>query len=109
MYTLLSMAYDGIVVAKLPFEPYEFVKRLSHRLLVPPTAAGDEGGAAEGAVPEAIDPAVLDAFQTDCGMPFLYALCTMAFRVNIQKLFGTGPPQTNNAFALATGEEMQIH
>ena len=61
------------------------------------------------AVPEAIDPAVLDAFQTDCGMPFLYALCTMAFRVNIQKLFGTGPPQTNNAFALATGEEMQIH
>ena len=95
LYTMLSAAYDGVVVAKVPFEPYDFVKRLSQRSLPPP---GDDDGAGAAA-----------SFRTDCAMPFLYALCTLAFRTNIQKLLGTAPPQTGNAFALAAGEEMRAY
>ena len=92
---MLSTAYDGVVVAKVPFEPYDFVKRLSQRSLPPP---GDDDGAGAAA-----------SFRTDCAMPFLCALCTLAFRTNIQKLLGTAPPQTGNAFALAAGEEMRAY
>ena len=91
LYSLLSSFYDGVVVAKLPFQPYQFVKRLSHRSLAIDTAS-DETDAED--------------MNTDCAMSFIYALCAMAFRVNLQKLLGTSPP-TGNAFALAAGEELK--
>ena len=91
LYSLLSNVYDGVVVAKLPFVPYQFVKRLSHRSLAIDAASDDDDA---------------EDVQTDCAMSFIYALCAMAFRVNLQKLLGTSPP-TGNAFALAAGEELK--
>ncbi|RLN38667.1 uncharacterized protein C2845_PM01G00180 [Panicum miliaceum] len=53
--------------AKLPLAPVPLVQRMSHR--------GLHGN----------DP-------TDCSMVFLYFLCSMSIRANLQKLLGFTPP-----------------
>lgn len=66
---LLSMfdsIFDGRVVAKLPFVPLGFIQGISHRNL-----PGND--------------------YTDCSFIFLYILCTMNIRQNIQKLLGFAP------------------
>jgi len=57
---------DGLVVAKLRFTPIYWVQGLSHRNLL-----GDD--------------------MTDCSFIFLYILCTMSIRQNIQKALGFAP------------------
>jgi len=67
--SLLSMfnsIFDGKVVAKLPFTPIPWLQGLSHRNLL-----GDD--------------------YTDCSFIFLYILCTMSIRQNIQKALGFAP------------------
>ena len=67
--SLLSMfnsIFDGKVVAKLPFTPISWVQGLSHRNLM-----GED--------------------YTDCSFIFLYILCTMSIRQNIQKALGFAP------------------
>ncbi|XP_052790066.1 calcium load-activated calcium channel-like [Mya arenaria] len=67
--SLLSMfnsIFDGRVVAKLPFVPISFIQGLSHRNL-----AGED--------------------YSDCSFIFLYILCTMSIRQNIQKMLGLAP------------------
>mmetsp|Transcript_12836 Transcript_12836/g.24386 ORF Transcript_12836/g.24386 Transcript_12836/m.24386 type:complete len:190 (+) Transcript_12836:104-673(+) len=68
LYRVLSSTYDGVPVAKLPFEPFGWITKLSHRNL-----PGDD--------------------LTDCSMAFLYVLCSISCRVNIQKLLGFAPPR----------------
>lgn len=71
---LLSMfnnIFDGRVVAKLPFTPIGLIQGLSHRNL-----AG--------------------ADFTDCSFIFLYILCTMSIRQNIQKILGFAPSRAAN-------------
>mmetsp|Transcript_9305 Transcript_9305/g.23732 ORF Transcript_9305/g.23732 Transcript_9305/m.23732 type:complete len:188 (+) Transcript_9305:154-717(+) len=74
-YKALSSHFDGVVVAKLPFEPFPFVRGMSHRGL-----AGDD--------------------FTDCSMAFLYAMCASSIRLNVAKLlgdiFGFSPPRSMN-------------
>ncbi|KAL0236160.1 hypothetical protein GEMRC1_002742 [Eukaryota sp. GEM-RC1] len=65
-YRLLSKRFDGVVVAKLPFEPFGLIKKISHRRL-----AGED--------------------FTDCSMSFLYALCSASIRANLVKLLGFQP------------------
>lgn len=67
--SLLSMfnsIFEGRVVAKLPFTPISYVQFLSHRNL-----NGDD--------------------NTDCSFIFLYILCTLSIRQNIQKALGFAP------------------
>lgn len=67
--SLLSMfnsIFDGKVVAKLPFTPVSWIQGLSHRNLM-----GHD--------------------YTDCSFIFLYILCTMSIRQNIQKALGFAP------------------
>ena len=67
--SLLSMfnsIFDGKVVAKLPFTPMSWIQGLSHRNLM-----GQD--------------------YTDCSFIFLYILCTMSIRQNIQKALGFAP------------------
>ncbi|CAG2182551.1 unnamed protein product, partial [Oppiella nova] len=71
--------FDGRVVAKLPFIPISLIQGLSHRNL-----SGED--------------------YTDCSFIFLYILCTMSIRQNIQKLLGFSPSraaskQSGNIFA----------
>uniref|UniRef100_A0A3B4ZU39 Calcium load-activated calcium channel n=1 Tax=Stegastes partitus TaxID=144197 RepID=A0A3B4ZU39_9TELE len=62
----LSLIFDGRVVAKLPFVPLSYIQGLSHRNLL-----GED--------------------YTDCSFIFLYILCTMSIRQNIQKMLGLAP------------------
>ncbi|KAH7683755.1 Calcium load-activated calcium channel protein [Dioscorea alata] len=68
VFGLLNSLFEGRAVAKLPFEPVGFVMKMSHRG-VPGT-----------------DP-------TDCSMAFLYFLCSISIRTNLQKLLGFAPPR----------------
>lgn len=71
-----------MVVAKLPFTPFGFLHGLSHRNL-----PGDD--------------------YTDCSMMFMYAMCGMGIRSNVQKLLGTTPPKTGNPFEAAGANKWQ--
>merc|ERR1711915_582368 len=63
LLSTFNTIFDGRVVAKLPFTPIYWVQGLSHRNLL-----GDD--------------------MTDCSFIFLYILCTMSIRLNIQKALG---------------------
>ncbi|MGH0122538.1 UNVERIFIED_CONTAM: hypothetical protein FKN15_038088 [Acipenser sinensis] len=63
---MFNSIFDGRVVAKLPFAPLSYIQGLSHRNLL-----GDD--------------------YTDCSFIFLYILCTMSIRQNIQKMLGLAP------------------
>jgi uncharacterized membrane protein (DUF106 family) len=68
VFGLLNSLFEGKVVAKLPFMPIGFVRKMSHRGL-----SGDDA--------------------TDCAMPFLYLLCSISIRTNLQKFLGFSPPR----------------
>eukprot|EP00192_Tetraselmis_astigmatica_P014984 CAMPEP_0117693042 /NCGR_PEP_ID=MMETSP0804-20121206/26656_1 /TAXON_ID=1074897 /ORGANISM="Tetraselmis astigmatica, Strain CCMP880" /LENGTH=183 /DNA_ID=CAMNT_0005506543 /DNA_START=93 /DNA_END=644 /DNA_ORIENTATION=+ len=74
-YKVLTAYYDGTVVAKLPFVPFQFFHAMSHR--------GLEG-----------------TDFTDCSMAFLYAMCASSIRLNLSKLigdyFGFSAPRSMN-------------
>ncbi|XP_071802385.1 calcium load-activated calcium channel-like [Asterias amurensis] len=63
---MFNSIFDGRNVAKLPFEPISWLHGISHRNL-------------------------LGSDFTDCSFIFLYILCTMSIRQNIQKLLGFAP------------------
>ncbi|XP_066371999.1 uncharacterized protein [Miscanthus floridulus] len=63
VFGLLNSLFEGRTVAKLPFAPIPLVQRMSHRAL-----PGND--------------------PTDCSMVFLYFLCSMSIRTNLQKLLG---------------------
>ena len=63
---MFNSIFDGRVVGKLPFTPISFMQGISHRNL-----AGDD--------------------YTDCSFIFLYILCTMSIRQNVQKMLGFAP------------------
>jgi uncharacterized membrane protein (DUF106 family) len=66
LLSIFNSIFDGKVVAKLPFTPISFLQGISHRNL-----PGSD--------------------YTDCSFIFLYILCTMAIRQNVQKLLGFAP------------------
>ena len=65
----LNNYYAGVVVAKLPFEPFSLMRNLSHRNL--------EGND-----------------FTDCSMIFVYILSNVSLRPILQKLLGVSGPRT---------------
>ncbi|CAJ0948190.1 unnamed protein product, partial [Mesorhabditis belari] len=71
LLSTFSSIFEGRVVAKLPFVPISFIQGLSHRNL-----AGDD--------------------MTDCSFIFLYILCTMTIRQNLQKVLGFAPSRAMN-------------
>ncbi|KAF4369003.1 hypothetical protein CsatB_019558 [Cannabis sativa] len=68
VFGLLNSLFEGKVVAKLPFKPFGLVMKMSHRGL-----QGDD--------------------PTDCSMAFLYFLCSISIRTNLQKFLGFAPPR----------------
>ncbi|WCJ34050.1 Calcium load-activated calcium channel [Euphorbia peplus] len=68
VFGLLNSLFEGKVVAKLPFKPIAIVRKMSHRGL-----QGDDA--------------------TDCSMAFLYFLCSISIRTNLQKFLGFSPPR----------------
>ena len=66
--SMFSTAYEGIVVAKLPFVPISFMQGITHR--------GIQG-----------------TDMTDCSMLFVYIVSNMALRPTIQKILGFAGPR----------------
>eukprot|EP01070_Trichotokara_eunicae_P010009 Trichotokara_eunicae@DN6230_c0_g1_i10.p1 len=69
---MIYQAFDGIVVAKLPFVPILMFRTLAHQSL-----GGND--------------------FTDCSMMFLYVVSLTSFRANIQKLVGNSTPKAVKA------------
>eukprot|EP00897_Mesotaenium_endlicherianum_P004922 jgi/Mesen1/4458/ME000227S03478 len=69
IFGLLSSLFDGKAVAKLPFVPFRFFQKMTHRGL-----PGEDA--------------------TDCAMVFFYMLCSISIRPNLQKLLGFSPPRS---------------
>ncbi|XP_050382471.1 uncharacterized protein LOC126799332 [Argentina anserina] len=72
VFGLLNSLFEGKAVAKLPFKPFGLVMKMSHRGL-----QGDDA--------------------TDCSMAFLYFLCSISIRTNLQKFLGFSPPRGASA------------
>ena len=68
VFGLLNSLFEGKAVAKLPFQPITLVMKMSHRGL-----SGTD--------------------STDCSMAFLYFLCSISIRTNLQKFLGFSPPR----------------
>jgi calcium load-activated calcium channel len=66
LLSMFNSIFDGRIVARLPFTPISWIQGLSHRNL-----PGDD--------------------YTECSFIFLYILCTMSIRQNIQKMLGFAP------------------
>uniref|UniRef100_A0A915HRM5 Calcium load-activated calcium channel n=1 Tax=Romanomermis culicivorax TaxID=13658 RepID=A0A915HRM5_ROMCU len=71
LLSTFNSIFDGKVVAKLPFVPITWVQGISHRNL-----PGED--------------------FTDCSFIFLYILCTMSIRQNLQKILGFAPSRAMN-------------
>uniref|UniRef100_A0A8R1EMQ1 CLAC channel n=1 Tax=Caenorhabditis japonica TaxID=281687 RepID=A0A8R1EMQ1_CAEJA len=71
LLSTFNSIFEGRVVAKLPFYPIGFIQGLSHRNLT-----GDD--------------------MTDCSFIFLYILCTMTVRQNLQKRSSNSMVQENS-------------
>uniref|UniRef100_A0A1Q3FAS9 Calcium load-activated calcium channel n=1 Tax=Culex tarsalis TaxID=7177 RepID=A0A1Q3FAS9_CULTA len=66
LLSMFNSIFDGRIVARLPFTPISWIQGLSHRNL-----PGQD--------------------YSECSFIFLYILCTMSIRQNIQKLLGFAP------------------
>lgn len=80
LFNVVSTAWDGHVIAKLPFSPPGFMQNISHRGLMGTDA-------------------------TDCSAVFVYVMALAYFKANVAKLTGWGPSraatrlmQTQNVF-----------
>lgn len=69
LYRFVAARYTGVVVARLPFEPFKLLRSMTLR-----------------------------GIETDnttlCGFGFIYTLATMALKTNIPKLLGFAPPRS---------------
>ncbi|VDD76734.1 unnamed protein product [Mesocestoides corti] len=71
LFSVCNTSFDGRVVCKLPFTPISWLQGLSHRNL-----PGKD--------------------FTDCSFIFLYIICTMSIRQNVQKMLGFSPSRAAN-------------
>uniref|UniRef100_A0A7S2UZE6 Calcium load-activated calcium channel n=1 Tax=Fibrocapsa japonica TaxID=94617 RepID=A0A7S2UZE6_9STRA len=75
LYAVLRSIFDGLVVAKLPFEPIPLLRKITHQSL-----PGDD--------------------FTDCSMTFLFIICSLGIRSNIQKMLGVGLPRGATGYGM---------
>jgi len=78
--SIFSSVFQGVIVAKLPFEPFRLISNLSHR-------------------------GILSADPTDCSFIFIFILSNLSIRPVLQKILGTEGPRNANQFANMFGGE----
>lgn len=81
LYRVLSLEYEGKIIAVLPFQPWSLVRRMSLRSL----EINDFAALSE-------DSKVQHANQA-CAFFFVYVLSTMSVKFIVNKIVGVQPPQ----------------
>jgi uncharacterized membrane protein (DUF106 family) len=81
LYRVLSLEYEGKVVAVLPFQPWSIVRRMSLRTLnvIEFMADSDESKVSHG--------------HQACAFLFVYVLSTMSVKFFVNKVVGAHPPK----------------
>ena len=79
----LKQGFEGIIVARLPFEPLSYVQSLSHRGLT-----GDD--------------------ITECSFIFLYILCSMGIRANVKRILGFAPKTSSTGVLFDIPDDAEI-
>jgi hypothetical protein len=74
MIIMKSFIVKGIVVARLPFEPFALVRGMTHRGINESTGFNMLG--------------LIGEDYTECSYLFIYILTSFVFRTNLQKIFG---------------------
>mmetsp|Transcript_2492 Transcript_2492/g.4838 ORF Transcript_2492/g.4838 Transcript_2492/m.4838 type:complete len:191 (-) Transcript_2492:289-861(-) len=69
VFSYVYNKYDGQPVARLPFEPFSFIRQISHRNL-----PGND--------------------YCECSVFFFYMLCSLCLRPNLQRALGFAPSNT---------------
>lgn len=69
VFSFIYNKYDGQAVARLPFEPFTFIRQISHR-----NVPGND--------------------YCECSVVFFYMLCSMCLRPNLQRALGFSPSNT---------------
>lgn len=78
--SIFSSVFQGVIVAKLPFEPIRLISNLSHR-------------------------GILSTDPCDCSFIFIFILSNLTIRPILQKILGTEGPRNANQFANMFGGE----
>ena len=73
-YLLVTHLYDETVLARLPYDPISYVTRITNRGL---EQRND---------------------SREVSVTFLYILCSLSVRSNVQKFFGNGPPASEKSW-----------
>lgn len=73
-YLLVTHLYDELVLARLPYDPISYVIRITNRGL---ESRKD---------------------THEVSVTFLYILCSLSVRANVQKFFGNGPPASEKSW-----------
>ena len=69
VFSYIYNKYDGQSVARLPFEPFTFIRQISHR-----NVPGND--------------------YCECSVVFFYMLCSLCLRPNLQRALGFAPSNT---------------
>jgi len=80
-FSYIYNKFDGHAVARLPFEPFGFIRHLSHRNL-----PGDD--------------------YCDCSVVFFYMMCNMGFKPSLQKLLGVAPSGSGPGSMMSLHQQM---
>jgi len=75
IFAVMNSIFEGVVVAKLPFEPFPLLRNVTHQGLL-----GDD--------------------STDCAMTFMLMISAAAVRPNIQKILGFNLPRGINQMGM---------
>lgn len=81
LYRVLSLEYEGKIVAVLPFQPWSIVRRMSLRALnvIDFTSTSDDSKVNHG--------------HQACAFLFVYVLSTMGVKFCVNKIVGVHPPK----------------
>ena len=86
LFRILSAEYSGKVVAVLPFEPFNFLKKVTFRGL------GTVKGVNDLWVQSDAIPADVSSASQACAFAFIYVLCSASVKMIVNTAFGTKPP-----------------
>lgn len=88
LYRILAAEYAGKVVALLPFQPFNFLQKITFRGMSTVAVKDVHALWVESG---SVSPDVSSASQA-CAFAFIYCLCSLSVKMMVNMAFGTKPP-----------------